>query len=146
MDTTSDFLTQDHRACDALWVDVEAAAEGAGGAVLVRAFADFEAAMERHFDFEEGFLFPAFEAETGMTQGGPTFVMRHEHAQMRQLLRAMAADAAAGRAQAVLDRGDTLMILVGQHNLKEEHVLYPACDAHVAPLWPAMRARFPTLP
>jgi hemerythrin-like domain-containing protein len=28
---------------------------------------------------------------------------------------------------------ETLLILMQQHNMKEENILYPMCDAHLAP-------------
>lgn len=143
MPTVTRFLTEDHRACDALWAEVEASADAAAGAELRASFQRFADAMARHFDFEEGVLFPAFEAATGMTRGGPTFVMRAEHEQMRRVLDGMAAAVAADRREDLLDAGDTLLMLIQQHNLKEEHMLYPASDAHVGPGWAALRARFP---
>lgn len=143
MTTATEFLTDDHRACDALWAEVECAADDAPEAELQAGFERFAAAMARHFDFEEGVLFPAFEAATGMTHGGPTFVMRSEHHQMRRVLDGMAAAVNAGARQALLDAGDTLLMLVQQHNVKEEHMLYPACDAHLGQGWAALQGRFP---
>lgn len=143
MSTATLFLTDDHHACDALWAEVEATAEHAAPAALRTGFERFAEAMARHFDFEEAVLFPAFEAATGMTHGGPTFVMRSEHAQMRRVLEGMADDVAADRRDTLLDAGDTLLMLIQQHNLKEEHMLYPACDAHLGQAWGALRAMFP---
>jgi iron-sulfur cluster repair protein YtfE (RIC family) len=132
------FFTADHRACDALWPAVEAAGEKGDGAALQAAFAAFARAMRRHLDMEEQVLFPAFEKATGMVMG-PTRVMRGEHAQMRAVLDQMAAAVPADPA-AVLDLGDTLLMLVQQHNRKEEGMLYPMCDAHLGVDWPALAA------
>jgi hemerythrin-like domain-containing protein len=121
------FFTADHRRCDAVWARLEAAADTSDAAALRAVFAEFDAAMRQHLDLEEKVLFPAFEAATGM-RGGPTQVMRMEHAQMRQLLDRMAKSAAAGDADGVVDQGDTLLMLVQQHNLKEEGMLYPMCE------------------
>jgi hemerythrin-like domain-containing protein len=76
---------------------------------------------------EEGVLFPAFESCTGMS-GGPTEVMRMEHAQMRDLLQAMANAIAAGNQNRYLGLSETLNMLMQQHNLKEENMLYPMSD------------------
>jgi len=130
------FFTHDHRQCDALW----AAVEGLDGRDLPAAraaLAQFDAAMRRHLAWEEDTLFPAFETATGMRQG-PTTVMRMEHAQMRGVLDQMAR---ASDWQEVLDQGDTLMMLIGQHNAKEEGMLYPMCQAHLAGHWPELRTR-----
>ena len=145
MDSTTEFLTQDHHDCDALWLAVEQAA-GADDAAATRArFARFEAAMERHFCFEEGVLFPAFEDATGMRNGGPTFVMRAEHVQMRRVLQTMHAAAESDDLAGMLDYGDALLMLIQQHNVKEEQMLYPACDAHLGGTWATLRQRFPAV-
>jgi hemerythrin-like domain-containing protein len=87
-------------------------------------------AIEHHFDMEEKVFFPRFEAASGMTMG-PTQVMRQEHAQMRDLFAAME-EALAGRdADAYLGDAETLLIMMQQHNAKEEQILYPMLDAHL---------------
>ena len=132
------FFAADHRACDVLWTSVEAAGEEDDDAAIRSAFSAFDRAMRRHLAMEEEVLFPAFEKATGMV-AGPTRVMRAEHAQMRGLLDQMAA-ALASDPTAVLDTGDTLLMLVQQHNRKEEGMLYPMCDAHLGTDWPAIAA------
>ncbi|MEW6253979.1 MAG: hemerythrin domain-containing protein, partial [Planctomycetota bacterium] len=72
-------------------------------------------------------LFPAFEERTGM-RAGPTQVMRMEHAQMRELIDAMAQAVDAGDAERFLGLSETLNVLMQQHNLKEENMLYPMSD------------------
>lgn len=145
MDTASHFLTQDHRACDLLWAEVETAADEGDLSRTNALFASFEQAMQRHFAFEEATLFPAIEEATGMRGVGPTAVMRHEHAQMRRVLEAMAQALAAADPQGLLDQGDTLLMLIQQHNLKEEHILYPMADARLPGQWPALATAWPAL-
>lgn len=135
------FFTADHRACDALWAEVEAAADAGDRARVTAAFAAFDAAMRRHMDMEEQVLFPAFEQATGITMG-PTRVMRAEHQQMRGLLDEMAR--CAGDDGALLDHGDTLMMLIQQHNAKEEGMLYPMCAAHLRGGWAAIAQQLAT--
>jgi len=118
------FFTADHRDCDGLWADLEAAID-AGRTDLADDFTTFRSRMVSHLAMEEEVLFPAFEQATGMTGGGPTFVMRHEHDQQRAVLDRMAALASQGDWEGVLDEGDTLHMLVQQHNAKEEGMLYP---------------------
>ncbi|MBM4344993.1 MAG: hemerythrin domain-containing protein [Deltaproteobacteria bacterium] len=143
MDSASHFLTADHRACDARWLAVEGAAHAGNAAAATGAWTLFAGAMERHFAFEEEVLFPALDHATGMHGAGPTAVMRHEHAQMRRLLATMAAAVAQGAWDTLMDQGDTLLLLIGQHNLKEEHILYPLADARLASDWPGLAARWP---
>jgi len=130
------FFTTDHRASDALWADVEAAVDDDDSAAAQAAFVAFEAATRRHFAMEEEVLFPAFEKATGMTMG-PTQVMRSEHEQMRGLLSQMALVAASDLA-ALVEHGDTLLMLTQQHNLKEEGMLYPMAEAHLGAEWPEL--------
>lgn len=132
-------FTHDHRRCDELWAELEAAADDAAGA-RVR-FAAFEHAMRQHFAMEEEVLFPALEDATGMHGGGPTHIMRMEHAQMKGMLDQMASDMQSGQLDAVLDQGDTLLMLIQQHNVKEEGVLYPIADDVLTSAWPELVER-----
>lgn len=131
MSTVLEFMGNDHRACDELFASAEAAvARGRWDGARER-FAEFDAAMARHLAMEEEVLFPAFEARTGM-RSGPTEVMRMEHAQMRDLLRAMADALATGDQARFLGLSETLNVLMQQHNLKEENMLYPMSDQVLA--------------
>lgn len=123
----SDFLTDDHRHCDALFAHTEAVAGDGDGAATDAAFAQFRGALEHHLEMEETVLFPAFEERTGM-QGGPTAVMRMEHEQMRALLARLHAALAADALDDFLGFLETLNILIQQHNMKEEHMLYPMSE------------------
>jgi len=129
-----EFFTADHHECDELWAAVEAAAEEGDAPATVSAFEAFDAAMRRHFRMEEEVLFPALEAATGMTMG-PTRVMRMEHDQMRGLLSQMAA-AARGELDALVEQGDTLLMVTQQHNVKEEGILYPMAGGQLRSQWP----------
>lgn len=120
-------MTEDHRGCDAQLASIEAHVQKARWDEAGSAWRQFEATMRCHFGREEELLFPSFEAATGMTQG-PTVVMRMEHEQMRGLF-ATLDDAVRGRdGKRFLAMADTLMVLVQQHNMKEEQILYPMCD------------------
>ena len=87
--------------------------------------------LERHFGNEEQLLFPALEQVMG-DSFGPTQVMRGEHAQLRALL-ADLSQAVAGHDDATyFSTADALRIMIRQHNLKEETVLYPIADRALA--------------
>ena len=60
--------------------------------------------------------------------GGPTAVMRMEHKQIRGLLADMTQDIEAHNTEAYLGHSETLLILIQQHNAKEEQVLYPMAE------------------
>ena len=51
---------------------------------------------------------------------------------MRDLLNNLAAVIAAGRRDDYLGMSETLLFYMQQHNLKEEHVLYPMSDQALA--------------
>ncbi|WP_324779223.1 hemerythrin domain-containing protein [Thiobacillus sedimenti] len=131
MSTILDFLGSDHRACDDLFASAEAAAAQKNWDSARKLFAEFDAAMAHHLAMEETVLFPAFEARTGMS-AGPTQVMRMEHEQIRGLLRDMAGAVAAADHHAYLGLSETLNMLMQQHNLKEENMLYPMSDQVLA--------------
>ena len=134
------FFTQDHRSCDELWITVEAAAEGNNPDLLKEAAQKFDQALRHHLSMEEEILFPALEQATGTT-GGPTQVMRMEHEQMRNLLDQMEETLTAGNSQELLDLGDTLLMLIAQHNNKEEGMLYPMAERSLAGQWEQLRQR-----
>lgn len=131
MRTISQYLTEDHEHCDALFAEAENAVARRDWTTAVAGFRAFETDTLRHFRREEEVLFPAFEAQTGMT-GGPTDVMGQEHGQMREALAAMAGALARRDGQRFLGQSETLLMLMRQHNLKEEQVLYPMCDRAMA--------------
>lgn len=121
------FMSDDHRRCDHLFAAAEdAAAHGDLSACRTR-FQEFQSAMERHFAMEEQTLFPAFEDATG-NRMGPTRVMCLEHQQMREVLAALAEALAADDGEEYLGQAETLLILMQQHNIKEEQMLYPMSD------------------
>jgi hemerythrin-like domain-containing protein len=132
------FFTDDHRACDALWAELEGALNANEDARARELWPKFDEAMRRHFDMEEEVLFPALEQVTRMPGMGPTQVMRREHAQMRAVLDQMADDVQAGNLEGVLDHGDTLLMLVQQHNVKEESMLYPMAEQALSGHWDAI--------
>ena len=131
MESIRECLTGDHRACDAAFAATEQAVAAGNWKSARAAFDTFRNAMLAHLAAEEEILFPAFEARTGMTMG-PTRVMRAEHAQMRELLAAAGEALAAEDADDYAGNAETLLILAQQHNMKEENVLYPMCDQHLA--------------
>ena len=59
---------------------------------------------------------------------GPTQVMRSEHVQMRQLFREMTDCLGRGDGKQFLGLSESLLIMMQQHNAKEEQVLYPMAD------------------
>ena len=52
--------------------------------------------------------------------------------QMRNLLERMSEAVSNGDPEEILEVGETMMILMQQHNVKEEGILYPMADQHLA--------------
>ena len=130
MTPLKDYMTHDHRRCDDIFAEVEQAVAAQAWDRANAAFANFARAMTQHFAAEEELLFPAFERKSGMTMG-PTQVMRGEHEQMRELLAAAQEALTVNDADDYTGNADTLLIMMQQHNMKEENVLYPMCDDHL---------------
>jgi regulator of cell morphogenesis and NO signaling len=121
-------LSWDHDRLDAL----EAAAfqkRASGDLQLAyELYAEFAAGLKRHIGFEEQLLFPAFEEKTGMPPtAGPTAVMRAEHREIEALLGQIEAGIADATAPVESLRRSFHAVL-GDHNLKEEQILYPTTD------------------
>jgi len=127
MTLISHFLADDHHRCDNLFAEVEAAVSALKWEEAQLHFGLFREALEHHFTMEEQVLFTSFEEKTGMT-GGPTAVMRREHDQMRDLTQMMQLDLDNQDDSSYLGHSEVLNIMMAQHNLKEENVLYQMCD------------------
>ncbi len=131
MDSFVDVLGHDHQRCDRLFAQVEESVAHGDLAHAGEEFSEFERAMERHFTFEEETLFPALEQASGQ-RAGPTQVMRMEHSQMRSLFQEMKQEIAGGNKDRYLGLSETLLILMQQHNMKEEQILYRMADQMLA--------------
>lgn len=123
----TDTMAGDHRRCDQMFAEAEASVSASNWGDGSTQFKDFHAAMEHHFSMEEGVLFPAFEEATGQTMG-PTQMMRMEHTQMRQLFSDMVQAVENKDKDGYLGLAETLMMIMQQHNMKEEQMLYPMTD------------------
>jgi hemerythrin-like domain-containing protein len=131
MTTISNFLSSDHKHCDTLFAAAESAVSNGDWDIAAPEFGRFRNAMLHHFAMEEEIMFPAFETRTGMKQG-PTAVMRSEHLQMTGLFDSMAGAIARKDSNACLGDADTLLIIMQQHNVKEEQMLYRMADQALA--------------
>lgn len=130
MSTIKEYLTTDHGRCDELFATMEdAVAKSIEGSK--ESYEEFAKATERHFQMEERVMFLEFEQKTGMTQG-PTAIMRHEHAQMRNLIAEMGEAIDAKDKDKFFGKSETLMILMQQHNMKEEQMLYTMAQQHLS--------------
>lgn len=135
------FFEQDHRDCDARWADVEELLDTDDVEAALPAWQKYEAGMRRHLAMEDEVLFPAFESASGQAADGPTAAMRMEHRQMEGMLDKIAEAIESGNAHRALDAGDTLLMLIQQHNINEETVIYPLAEELLGARWPELLAR-----
>ena len=133
MSTISSFLTTDHRACDEEFANLENAVASQNWEKSQEQLNKFISDLTHHFSMEEKVMFPAFEDATGMTQG-PTMVMRMEHSQMRNILDDLKADIEKKDKNHFFGVSESLMMLMQQHNMKEEQMLYAMADMHLGSL------------
>ena len=130
MSSIKEYLTNDHRACDEVFAQMEEKANNSlsDAKELTEAFI---ADMERHFQREERVMFPEFETKTGMVNG-PTEMMRQEHSQMRNLMQQLLGAIENSDKDKFFGLSETLMILLQQHNMKEEQMLYTMAQQHLS--------------
>ena len=129
--TISGFYEQDHDRLDELFKTFQKL-KRSDFAKAKAAFKEFKFGLQRHIVWEEDLLFPLWEEKTGMSDGGPTFVMRAEHRQIGQQLEAIH-DKVAEQNPDSDQEEQALLNLLGSHNMKEERVLYPAIDEVMTP-------------
>lgn len=113
----ADALTAEHRDID---LGIEAFLGDSGDVQALRAAM---LALRRHIYLEEVFLFPPLKATMMM----PIFVMLREHGELWRAMDDVDATVAAG------DDADAkcrdLLVLLDEHNKKEEPIVYPRADA-----------------
>ncbi|MCW8832950.1 MAG: hemerythrin domain-containing protein [Colwellia sp.] len=131
MTSIPEYMTAKHRECDDVFSEAEAAVAQENWSLALDKWQCFAQELTKHFEQEEGKLFPEFEQATGMTSG-PTQVMRMEHQQMRALVQDLDNALAAKNKDEYLGLSETLMVMMQQHNMKEEMMLYPMMDQHLS--------------
>ncbi len=129
MSNIKEYLSDDHARCDELFAAMEDAVANSIE-TSKEAYQTFADSTERHFQMEERVMFPEFEQKTGMV-AGPTEMMRQEHMQMRNLLKEMGIAIDDKNKDKFFGNSETIMILMQQHNMKEEQMLYTMAQQHL---------------
>lgn len=131
MGTLCDYLLYDHQRCDDLFAQVETRAAMKEWTRAEECFEAFAAALVRHIQTEETVLFPAFEKAI-RGSGMPIAMLRLEHQRIHAVV---------GRIRDALCRCDavdfalhceTFALLMQQHSVKEEDMLYPLLERMLA--------------
>lgn len=130
-ETISAFFERDHDRLDALFQSFQALKRREFHKAT-EAFKEFKFGLQRHIVWEEDLLFPLWEEKTGMSEGGPTFVMRNEHRQIGEQLEAIHQKVADQNPDSDPEE-QALLNILASHNMKEERVLYPSIDQVTTP-------------
>lgn len=129
----SQSMTEDHRRIDRIFVEIEKAITKSEWEDAWSITDSFDEMMEHHFSIEEECLFPAIEEAT-VSASGPVRVMTMEHDQIRYLIKVLRTAITEKSRDNGLSASETLLMMIQQHNTKEESVLYPMADRTVQTL------------
>jgi len=127
----ANFMTEDHRKCDENFGYIEELIEGKVYDLADKEFKKWKLGMENHLDKEEKYLFLKAEEKFGGPVG-PIMVMKMEHQQMRDIFSRMENAINEKDSNTFLGLAESCMILIQQHNMKEEQILYPMIDRALA--------------
>lgn len=127
MQTICDYLMHDHKRCDELFVHVEATIAQKDWLEAELAFQRFSEAMLGHLDSEESIVFPAFENALP-DAASPIAMLRMEHQRIKGIVARMEDALCRQNHGDLILHAETFTILMQQHSMKEEDMLYPLLD------------------
>jgi len=130
--TITDYLQTDHRRLDGIMESFKSALRDERWEDASSDFREFVLGLRRHIRIEEEILFPVFEEKTGMTEAGPTFVMKMEHKEINELLDRILSATDGHEGATASEAAGILISILTDHNMKEEHILYPESDAFIS--------------
>jgi iron-sulfur cluster repair protein YtfE (RIC family) len=125
------YMANDHQRCDALFAHVEACIERREWTQADLSLLSFSEALASHLTREETVLFPAFEQATG-SHVGPTGMLRLEHKYIRAIVSRVIEAVERRDANDFFGHASILRIMLQQHNVKEETILYVMIDRILA--------------
>lgn len=132
------FFEQDHRDCEARWVDVEELLSADDLEMAADAWQKYEASMHRHMAMEEEVLLPALETGGDTSDVDTVEAILSDHEKMRGLLEKVGKAIDYGDVEQAMELGDRLLILVQKHNDREETALYPMAEGLLEDDWDEM--------
>lgn len=130
--TVTDFFQTDHKRLDGIFEKFKDALRMQKFEEAASRFREFSLGLRRHMKAEEEILFPVFEDKTGMHESGPTAVMRMDHKDIRELLDKIINATDAQDEKTASDGAYSLFNILSDHNMKEEHILYPETDSFLS--------------
>ncbi len=123
-----DFMEDDHRRLDGLFQSFRKIKNDEPEKAK-QFFKEFKMGLQRHIVWEEQILFPIFDSKNGLavSDPGPTAVMREEHKRIKKFLEDMH-DKVRVLTFDTDELENGLLDVLGEHNHKEENILYPWID------------------
>lgn len=127
MDTICNFLILDHHRCDDLFNQALAWTQQRKWEEASRIFRAFHDALRQHIRLEEKVVLPAFVQ--AMADGASPVAMLHlEHERIRGITDRMLEALERMDAIDFVLHAETYQLLMQQHTMKEEDMLYPLLD------------------
>lgn len=131
MKTICDYLSEEHHRCDRLFAKVESCIAKQDWEQAARQFHEFENALGSHIVMEETVLFPAF-VNAVSNASAPLAMLRTEHLRLKAILERFADALQRRDLRDFTLHADSYVMLVQQHSMKEEEMLYPLLDRVLA--------------
>lgn len=122
--TIKEYMTHNHKECDELLAQLENEVEDGNWDKVSKLNDEFKHETLKHFDIEENYLFPMFDERSANGGCGPTKVMKMEHDQARTIFPKLEEAINEKDSDRFFGLSESLMILIQQHNSKEEQMLY----------------------
>ncbi|RAX51804.1 hypothetical protein CCY99_08365 [Helicobacter sp. 16-1353] len=126
-----EYMINEHRECDEILSQLEDAVISGDWGNVGAKFNEFRDECERHFLEEEQVMFVEFEAKIGIADG-PTKVMTMEHNMVRETLKEMQTALESSNKDRMLGLIESVMLILQQHNMKEEQMLYNMVQMHLS--------------
>lgn len=123
----SSLMTHDHRNCDLAIEEMEQFASIKDFNESLNAFTKWQDVNLAHFNIEEEYLFPETINALGM-KIPPIMVMEMEHQQIKKCLTEIELALRQEDMEKFQHLIETCLIMIQQHNMKEEQILYPIID------------------
>jgi len=122
--TIKEYMSHNHKECDELLAELENEVESGNWDKVTKLNDAFRNETLKHFDMEENFLFALFDERASTGGCGPTQVMKMEHDQARTIFPKIDESIEQKDSDRFFGLSESLMILIQQHNSKEEQMLY----------------------
>ena len=124
VESIAEFFERDHREIDAIFEKLTFQDSKKD----LSFFNEFDKRLERHILWEESILFPAVTEVNPMIGQGPVRIMNMEHEAIRHTKAKAHRAFEDGDLHQARENCEAVRSMLEQHNMKEEHILYPACD------------------